>query len=596
MGDVTNPFGLFPIPRFLERTGGSFEAGMSQPRLRSEPALGSESYELEIGVGGIEIRHADDNGRRYALQTLDQIRHAIRGELPCLLVRDGPDFPVRGYMLDVSRDRVPTRATLERIVGLLARVRINHLQLYTEHTYAYSRHEAVWRDASPITAQDVRWLDELCVQHGIELAANQNAFGHMERWLKHEGYRHLAEAPQGWETRWGRTQPPGVLAPTDESLEFVGGLFAELLPQFSSRRVNVNCDETFELGRGHSTAEVESRGRGAVYVDFLNRILAALHEEGKDLLFWGDIVRDHSDLIARLPRHDTTALAWHYEAPTDPATLPDALFDVLGDFGISRETMRGFVGHMPPFAEAGFPFWVCPGTSSWNSLLGRLPNARGNLLDAAEQGLENGARGYLITDWGDSGHLQPPSVSFPPIAFGGAVSWCLESNRDVETAAFLDREIFRDESGRLAGALEAAGALYAKTGVEPMNGSVLHYQLLGGGLSFLARLMGTPAKKGLEAVVEELDEILATFESVRPDCEDADVVRRELRAAARLARHGAWRSARQSDFAAPPVDVLRSDLAEAIAEQRASWLERSRPGGLADSLARLEGSLAEYGD
>ena len=556
----------------------------------------AEAYSLSISAAGVDIRHADENGKRYALQTLDQIRAHGGALLPGLVVRDSPDFPVRGYMLDVSRDRVPTRATLERIVGLLSRVRINHLQLYTEHTFAYGQHEVVWRDASPITAQDVRWLDECCSSHGIELVANQNAFGHMERWLKHDEYRGLAEAPEGWQTRFGRTQSPGVLAPTDESLAFVDGLFAELLREFTSDTVNVNCDETFELGRGASSAEVANRGRGAVYVDFLNRILASVHGRGKKALFWGDIVRDAPEFIAKIPQTNTTALAWHYEAPTDPDKLPSELFEMLGDFGITREVMRGFVGHVPPFAEAGFPFWVCPGTSSWNSLVGRLPNARGNLLDAAEEGLANGACGYLITDWGDSGHLQPPSVSFPPIAYGGAVSWCTETNRDVETSAFLDSEIFLDGTGCLAGALEAAGGLSAKTGVEPMNGSVLHYQLLGGGLSFLARLMGSPSEKGLTAVVEELDEIMATIAAAEPRGVDGEIVQRELIAAARLARHGAWRSARQTGFDAPPVAELRTDLAEAIDLQRSAWLERSRPGGLRESLGRLEGTLAEYGE
>lgn len=594
MGNEVEEWGLFPRPRTIERTTGTFETPPDAYRWRAEPGLGSDAYEIDVSEAGVEIRHADENARRYALQTLNQVRRACGGALPGMRVRDRPDFPTRGYMLDVSRDRVPTRETLERIVGLLARVRINHLQLYTEHTFAYDPHEIVWREASPITADDVRWLDALCAAHGIELCPNQNSFGHMERWLKHDAYGHLAEAPEGWETRWGRRQPPGVLAPTDESLAFVRGLFDELLPAFASRRVNVNCDETFELGQGRSRAEVERRGRAAVYVDFLNRILADLHARGRDVLFWGDIVRDHPDLLGDLPRRSTTALVWHYEAPTDPAALPGELFEVLGDFGIRPETMRGFVGHVPPFADAGLPFWVCPGTSSWNSLLGRLPNARGNLLDAAEQGLAHGASGYLITDWGDNGHLQPPTVSFPPIAYGGAVAWCVEANRDVETAAFLDREVFDDASGRLAGALEAAGCLYATTGAEPMNGSVLHYQLLGGGLSFLARMAGAPTEDGLRAVVETLDDLIDVFGSAGPRCADAGVIARELVAAARLARHGAWRSARQGGFEAPAVDVLRADLAEAIELQRAAWLERSREGGLRDSLARLEGTLAEY--
>jgi len=51
---------------------------------------------------------------------------------------------VRGAMLDISRDKVPTMATLYGLVDLLADPTVNHLQLYTEHTFAYARHREVW--------------------------------------------------------------------------------------------------------------------------------------------------------------------------------------------------------------------------------------------------------------------------------------------------------------------------------------------------------------------------------------------------------------------------------------------------------------------
>src|SRR5690606_2842152 len=102
------------------------------------------------------------------------------------------------------------RETLAQLVDLLALLRVNHFELYTEHTFAYAGHEEVWRDASPLTPDDVRWLDDLCAARGIELAANQNGFGHMERWLRHARYRELAEAPQGWSTPWGTQAPPAV--------------------------------------------------------------------------------------------------------------------------------------------------------------------------------------------------------------------------------------------------------------------------------------------------------------------------------------------------------------------------------------------------
>ena len=63
----------------------------------------------------------------------------------CLRIRDWPDFPRRGVMLDVSRGRVPKLETLLDLAEHLADFKINELQLYTEHTFAYRRYKSVWQ-------------------------------------------------------------------------------------------------------------------------------------------------------------------------------------------------------------------------------------------------------------------------------------------------------------------------------------------------------------------------------------------------------------------------------------------------------------------
>jgi len=589
---VTSPL-LFPAPRHLRFDGSGAPANV-EPRVVCDPNLPAEGFTLTVAGGGVTITHADDAGARWARALLAQLRHAYPQTMPGLRIEDWPDFPVRGFMLDVSRDRVPTRATLERLVELLGLCRVNHLQLYTEHTFAYAAHETVWRDASPLTPDDVRWLDGLCRARGIELAANQNGFGHMDRWLKHERYRPLAECPGGWQPSAGGLIPPAVLAPSADSLDLVLGLYRELLPCFSSRRINIGCDETFELGKGRSAGEVGRRGRGRVYLDFVARQLAALHDDGREVLFWGDVVRQHPELAGELPRADTVALVWHYEAPGDTPPLPEWVYGILGEFGVTTEAVAGFRSQVPPFVEQGVPFWVCPGTSSWNSLLGRLPNARANLLDAVEVGRAGGAGGVLITDWGDNGHHQPPSVSIAPLVYGAGVAWCRAANASLPLAAVLDRLVFDDAAGTLGAALETSGAVYDRTGLTPVNGSPLHTQLLTGGLALLVELLGTPTSQHLDETLGMLDDARIGVERSRPRCADGETVRRELLQAIRLARHGAWRIARKAGLAAPDVPALRRDLAEAIVEQRACWLLRSRPGGLDDSVARLDETLAGY--
>ena len=578
---------LFPEPREL-REGGPGAPADAPVREGRDASLPAEGFALTIDASGVRLEHADASGLRYGRAVVRQLRDQSGETLPGLSLRDAPDFPVRGVMLDVSRDRVPTRETLSRLVELLALCRFNQLQLYTEHAFAYQGHETVWADASPITPDDVRWLDALCREHGIELVPNQNCFGHMGRWLEHDRYRDRAEAPDGWRAPGLGRRRPGVLEPTEDNARFALGLVRELCASFVSRRVNIGCDETFELGLGRSRDRVEAQGRGRVYVEHLLRLMGPLHEEGREVLFWGDVLRNHAELVPELPREDTVALAWHYEAPIPRARIPEDFRPLMESLGMTEAALTGFAGQVPPFAASGLPFWVCPGTSSWNSLVGRWSNARANLIDAAEVGLAQGASGYLVTDWGDNGHLQPPSVSFPPLVLAGALAWGAARHRDLDVAAVLDRHVFRDGEGVLGSLLVEVGEAYRETGRTGFNASPLFMALVeGASLGF-----GEVDVAATRALADRLSEALVRIDHANPQAADGALCVREIAQAVRLARHGAWRMLRDAGGTAPETAALYDDLARAIDEQRACWRLRSREGGLQDSIARLERTLA----
>src|SRR6185437_6317945 len=221
--------------------------------IRIEPAFGhAQGYRIDFGASEIVITANDDAGAFYARQTLAQLGRVYGGQLPQGTIEDWPDFPVRGVMLDISRDKVPTMKTLFMLVDLFSSMKINQLQLYTEHTFAYRGHEQIWRDASPMTPEEIRTLDAYCTDHFIELVPNQNSFGHMERWLKHARYKPLAECEDGFTFPWGIRHEGGFsLNPLDpRSLALVEDLYDQLLPNFTSGMFNVGCDETFDLGLG----------------------------------------------------------------------------------------------------------------------------------------------------------------------------------------------------------------------------------------------------------------------------------------------------------------------------------------------------------
>ncbi len=531
-----------------------------------------QSYRLTITAEQTLLVAHDAAGLFYGQQTLQQIQAQAddAGRVPSLTIRDWPDLPVRGVMLDISRNRVPTMRTLFALVDKLASWKINHLQLYTEHTFAYAGHETVWQDASPMTPDEVRELDAYCRARHIELAANQNSFGHMTRWLMHEPYRALACCPDGFEHPYSGHKPfPFTLNPADPRCPgLLADLYGQLLPCFQSSIVNVGCDETFDLGQGQSQAACEARGIGRVYLDFLLQVHELIQARGSRMQFWGDIVLQHPALAGELPE-DVVALHWGYEA--------------------DQPTAEGFA----KFAEAGVACWACPGTSSWNTFGGRTTNMLQNLKHAAEHAIQHACGGYLITDWGDNGHLQPMTVSLPGFAYGAGVSWCITQNHDpFDLAARLDRFAFDGES--IGAAALALGEVYTHAGRLMSNQSAL--------FDLWLRPNDCGNSEAFNGITSE------TLDTCRAEIHNtwtglgAGPHAEALRWAGGMMDHVCVQALHRLAHADTPLCALPETTRRALAETlhplretfEQQWHQTSRPGGLKASSAWVDWILSHY--
>ncbi len=266
-------------------------------------ACAEQAYRLRVRPDLIQLRAAGAAGLRYAAATLVQLLASGCSAIRAMDIDDRPDFAVRGVMLDISRCKVPTLRSLCGLIDRLATWKINHLQLYMEHTFAYAGHERVWRGASPLTGSQIEELDRYCAEQGIELVPNQNSFGHMERWLRHRPYVELAEADGPYATPWGEIRRTRTtLNPLHPgSLRLVAALYGELLPHFRSPLFNVGCDETWELGQGRSRKACRRKGLGRVYLEFLGKIHRLVRRHGRRMMFWADIAQQHPELLADLP-------------------------------------------------------------------------------------------------------------------------------------------------------------------------------------------------------------------------------------------------------------------------------------------------------
>ncbi|MEA3337871.1 MAG: glycoside hydrolase family 20 zincin-like fold domain-containing protein [Chloroflexota bacterium] len=536
-----------------------------------------QGYSLTITPGRIDVIASRPAGVYYAVQTLRQLLQQRADSLPALRCTDWPDFPNRGVMLDISRDKVPTMETLFDLVDLLASLKINQFQLYTEHTFAYRNHPTVWADASPMTGEQILALDAYCRDRYIELVPNQNTFGHMHRWLEHDAYKQLAEVLDGFDTPWGWHEGPYSISPSvPGSIDLVRDMLDELLPHFTSQQANVGCDETFDIGQGLSKNLVAERGAGQVYLDFLLKIYREVKARGYTMQFWGDIVMEHPELVSELPT-DAIALEWGYEAG------------------------HKFEEHGARYHAAGIPFYVVPGTSSWRTIVGRTDNAMENLRNAARNGLKHGAVGYLNTDWGDDGHWQPLPVSYLGFLYGAALSWHGETNIALDIAQALNHYAFCDESGQMGSIVFELGNLYQDIGFPAPNSSALFSamlyrpQILRERIGAIDDLDATQERiRVTEAKLDDLEQRLSQSNCQRPD---AALIDQEFRWAINMLRHSCQRL-RWLIGIVPDGPEIRQDLAgqadALIAGYDHIWHARNRPGGYEESVGRLKRMRDDY--
>jgi hypothetical protein len=566
-------------------------------RYRKE--LPVQGYTLNILPGQLTVEYSNRQGLYYALVSLKVLKINYSGTIPCVYLEDFPDLAERGMMLDISRNKVPKPETLMGIVSLLADLKYNHFELYIEgFSFAYPSFKNLWEGKeTPVTGEEIQQLDTFCRAHFIDLVPNQNSFGHMMAWLATEQFADLAECPDGYKI-FGLMEMKGTLDPNDpRSVELVTRMTDDLLPNFTSAYYNVNLDEPLELGKGKSKDEVQESGLASVYLDYAMKIHDLVTNRNKKMLMWGDIILRHPDVIRQLPK-DITLLDWGYES-----SYP---------FDRNCKTLQ----------SSGLRYMVCPGTSSWTSILGRTENMLGNIKAAASSGVKYGAAGLLLTDWGDMGHWQYLPVSYAGYLAGGALSWNSNNPDKLPLAEFLNRYVFMDAES-VMGALVLDLGLYNRFEDIPVPNMTTTMLALQFGMrnrimsdAILDKLTG-----GMKEMIKDLSPELVAFydeklkishlfdykglfgfldakedllSRARMQTTDSQLIYDEYRNAIRLVRLGAglqyytdYSESMELQEKKAKLEELRNLLHQYLDENKRLWLIRNKAGGYDRSTAVL---------
>jgi hypothetical protein len=326
----------------------------------------------------------------------------------------------------------------------------------------------------------------------------------------------------------------------------------------------------------------------------MHDIATAKHRK---MLMWGDIILKHPELIPQIPK-DITLLDWGYES-----SYP-------------------YERHCKMLQASGLSYMVCPGTNSWTSITGRTDNMLATIEAATTNGVKYGARGMLITDWGDMGHWQYLPVSFAGYTAGAALSWNSKSANDLPLNTFLNSYVFRDES-KIMGDLALDLGRYNRYEEFPlfnMTTTMLSLQfglrdkimvaeifdkVINGIIDLMkdvAPEMTTAFKdkydnrhsfdyKGLQTFIDSKEALL---HKVKIQTSDSLIIRDEYLNAIKLIRLGAglqsytqFRGQMTKDEEKLQLKMMKELGKQYLDENHRLWLLRNKPGGYDRSTAVL---------
>jgi hypothetical protein len=394
---------------------------------------GEEQYALRITPQGAVCQAPNQRGLLYAVQTLRQLIRANRrgNVIPCLAIRDWPSLRWRCFQDDMTRGPSPNLAVLKLQADLGSLLKMNLFTYYMECQFAFRKHPAIGPKDGSLLAEELAALVAYAKPLGVDVLGNQQSFGHFGNILKHPQYAALRETGD-------------VLSPVkEETYALLDDMYSEVCPLVPFPFFNVCCDETYGLGTGPSKSLAEKVGLGGVYVGHIRRVHDLLKEKhGKRMMMWGDIILQHPEHLAKIPK-DTIMLTWGYgPAPS-------------------------FEHQILPFARSGYEFFVCPGVSNWSRILPDFAVATNNIRNFVRDGAKHGALGMLNTDWEDDGEsLNSPT--WHGDAWGAECSWNASTTTPEQFNRRLGAVLFGEKGDHFGQAIGLLAKTHAMPGMQGM--------------------------------------------------------------------------------------------------------------------------------
>ena len=420
----------------------SFELLCEKEKIRPSKKIGREGYILKVDNNKIIIAANDFTGIFYGVQSLKQLIRAAGNKkyLRGVKIEDWPSLRYRGVLDDISRGPVPTIDFMKYQIRRFSELKINFLQYYTENVVLTKNHPGFAPKDGSVSIEQWKELAAYARKYQIMLAGNFQSFGHMDSILNKPGYTILGIN--------GTLISPLLPA----SYKLLSDIYSEMVPAFGASIFNVDCDETFDLGKGATKKIVDSLGYAEVYYMHIMRLYKILKKLDVRMMMWGDILLKYPELLPKLPK-DIIVATWTYDA---------------------LDSYKNFI---KPIKAAGLEFFVTPGVLNSNKLYPNYYRTFGNLSGFARDGKKYGALGLLNTVWYGGG-IALFSNDWYGVAYGAEKSWNTSENDSSEFESGFNGGIYGALDENYSKAINSLEELRILEPTDDMNGKILFQKLL----------------------------------------------------------------------------------------------------------------------
>lgn len=450
----------------------------------------NESYNLEIGLDGIDLVSSEPAGLMRGLETLLQMLSMDEGRPFMYTGRldDHPRFPWRGLMLDVSRHFIPKDIIL-RILDAMAAVKLNvfhwHLtdyQGFRLESKVYPKLHEEGSDGDYYTQEDLREIIEYAADRAIRIVPEFDVPGHSTSWLA--GYPELAATASEYEpdTLIGILDP--IMDPRKEEVyEFLDKFLEEMTGLFPDPYIHIGGDEV-STKHWNESKQIQAFMREQKIEDneelqayFNRRLKEILKKHNRKMIGWDEVF--HPEI-----GNDIVIQSWRSHKSLYEVASAGLSGILSSGYYLDHKLSAAFHYQVDPEVLPG-GVNIEPDSNLWQTWKLQIATpGEGMEGEMSLFGSEESYRGFISTDLNTSSfsnvEWEAPKLSFPMTTQFGELSFEASIEGDSMTGKMSLGLLNFDLKGEKIAANDMEGTDFPVFEVVPALTDSQYKQILGG--------------------------------------------------------------------------------------------------------------------